>query len=109
MKYCLRCLQPDTRPNTKFSGNGICPACEYFETLRDVDWAERENEIQSIVEFGKAHNHSGYDCIIGVSGGKDSTRQALYVRETLGMKPLLISLLPPPKQLSQRGADNIQI
>jgi hypothetical protein len=41
MRYCSRCLQPDTRPNTKFTAEGICPACDYFERLKDVDWQER--------------------------------------------------------------------
>jgi NH3-dependent NAD+ synthetase len=64
----------------------VCPACDYFHSLRDVDWDERWNSLQGIVTFGKKHNQSGYDCIIGVSGGKDSTRQAVFVREVLGMK-----------------------
>ena len=76
MKYCKMCLQPDTRPNTKFSDDCICPACKYAATLQDVDWDDRQKEIQAIVDFGKNNNQSGYDCIIGVSGGKDSTRQA---------------------------------
>jgi N-acetyl sugar amidotransferase len=107
MKYCVKCLQPDTRPNTRFSDFGICPACQYYETLKDVDWSLRRAEIQEIVTFGKKNNHSGYDCIIGVSGGKDSTRQACFVKDVLGMKPLLVCLSPPPNQLTQRGADNI--
>ena len=76
MKYCLRCLQPDTRPGIRFDANGVCPACNYYESLRSVNWDERKNELEAIVEFGRINNHSGYDCIIGVSGGKDSTRQA---------------------------------
>lgn len=107
MKYCKKCLQPDTRPNIKFSEDGICPACNYFESLKDVDWDEREKKLQEIVAFGKANNHSGYDCIIGVSGGKDSLRQAVYVKEVLGMKPLLVCLSYPPEQLTERGAQNI--
>ena len=107
MKYCKKCLQPDTRPNTKFSETGICPACLYSATLVDVDWEERKKEIDQIVAFGKAHNSSGYDCIIGVSGGKDSTRQALYVKNTLKMKPLLVCLSSPPQQVTKRGVDNI--
>jgi N-acetyl sugar amidotransferase len=107
MKYCKKCLQTDTRPNTKFSEDGICPACQYFETLKNVDWIERKEELKKIVEFGKQNNHSGYDCIIGVSGGKDSTRQACFVKDVLGMKPLLVCLSPPPIQLTRRGADNI--
>lgn len=107
MKYCKRCLQTDTRPNTKFSDDGICPACQYFETLKNVDWNFRKDELKKIVEFGKQNNQSGYDCIIGVSGGKDSTRQACFVKDVLGMKPLLVCLSPPPQQITQRGADNI--
>ena len=106
-KYCTKCLQTNTRPNTKFTEDGICPACKYVESLIEIDWSVRDKEIEEIVNFGKANNHSGYDCIIGVSGGKDSTRQAIFVREHLGMKPLLITLQPPPQQLTQRGADNI--
>lgn len=107
MKYCKKCLQPDTRPNTRFDENGICPACNYFATLASVDWEERQEELKEIVQFGKQHNHSGYDCIIGVSGGKDSTRQAIFVKEVLGMHPLLVCLSYPPEQVTQRGVDNI--
>lgn len=107
MKYCKRCLQPDTRPNTVFTEDGICPSCNYFESLKEVDWDERRKQIDEIVAFGKSNNYSGYDCIIGVSGGKDSTRQALYVKEVLGMNPLLVCLSYPPQQLTERGAENV--
>ena len=63
MKYCKICLQTDTRPGIKFNSEGICPACNYFETLNYVDWEERRKELDSIVKFGKTNNQSGYDCI----------------------------------------------
>ncbi len=107
MVYCKRCLQTNTRPGTKFDEFGICPACNYHESLKSVDWDERMEELKKIVEFGKANNQSGYDCIIGVSGGKDSTRQAFYVKEVLGMNPLLVCLSYPPQQITQRGVDNV--
>jgi N-acetyl sugar amidotransferase len=107
MKYCKECLQPDTRPNTKFNDEGVCPACVYHKTLDDVDWDMRNEELNQIVDFGKQNNHSGYDCIIGVSGGKDSLRQAVFVKENLGMNPLLVCLSYPPEQVTQRGVDNI--
>jgi N-acetyl sugar amidotransferase len=107
MKYCKKCLQTDTRPGIKFDKFGVCPACNYHDSLKQVDWDERYKELQAIVEFGKANNHSGYDCIIGVSGGKDSTRQAFYVKDVLKMNPLLISLGYPPEQITQRGVDNV--
>jgi N-acetyl sugar amidotransferase len=107
MKYCKKCLQPDTRPGTLFDNNGICPACNYFDSLQGIDWDERLLELKEIVQFGKENNQSGYDCIIGVSGGKDSTRQAIFVKEVLGMNPLLVCLGYPPEQVTQRGVDNI--
>lgn len=107
MKYCKFCLQTDTRPGIKFSEDGVCPACTYHETLSHVDWDQRRQELESIVAFGKANNQSGYDCIIGVSGGKDSLRQALFVKDVLRMKPLLVSMGYPPEQVTQRGVDNV--
>jgi N-acetyl sugar amidotransferase len=107
MKYCKKCLQVDTRPGTKFDDKGVCPACNYFESLKTVDWDERRKELDDIVAFGKANAQSGYDCIIGVSGGKDSTRQAFFVKDVLKMNPLLVSLGYPPEQVTQRGVDNV--
>jgi len=107
MKYCKFCLQPDTRPGIHFDHEGVCPACRYHESLRDVDWDDRRKELETIVEFGTENNHSGYDCIIGVSGGKDSTRQALFVKNVLKMNPLLVNLGYPPEQVTQRGVDNV--
>jgi len=107
MKYCKLCLQPNTRPNTVFSENGLCPACVYHASLLSIDWDVRKKEIEEVVRFGKRNSNSGYDCIIGVSGGKDSTRQALFVKEKLGMNPLLVCLSHPPQQITLRGANNI--
>jgi N-acetyl sugar amidotransferase len=107
MKYCLRCLQPDTRPNTQFTPTGICPACDYFERLQHVDWQERWEILQDLLSRFKRKPGQHHDCIIGVSGGKDSTRQALWVRDKLGLNPLLACLSYPPQQVTERGVDNI--
>jgi N-acetyl sugar amidotransferase len=107
MKYCTRCLQPDTRPNTAFTADGICPACDYFTRLQHVDWQERYEIMQDLLTQFPRKPGQAFDCIIGVSGGKDSTRQALWVRDKLGLKPLLACLSYPPEQVTQRGVDNI--
>lgn len=107
MKYCRLCLQPDTRPNSVFTDEGICPACNYSEQLKDVDWHDRYEELQSIVSSHRSSSKTRHDCIIGVSGGKDSTRQALWIRDNLGLNPLLVCLAYPPQQVSQRGVDNL--
>lgn len=107
MKYCTLCLQPDTRPNTVFTQDGVCPACNYSRQSKSIDWQERYEILLDLV--GNLHRSPGqfFDCIIGVSGGKDSTRQALWVRDKLGLKPLLVCLSHPPQQVSQIGVDNI--
>ena len=107
MKYCRTCLQPDTRPNTQFTEAGICPACNYFEQLKRVDWRERREILDEVVAQFARKPGQHFDCIIGVSGGKDSTRQALWVRESLGLRPLLVCLSYPPEQVTERGVDNI--
>jgi N-acetyl sugar amidotransferase len=106
MKYCSRCLQPDTRPNSVFT-DGVCPACIYFEQLQHVDWQERFEILQDLLQKYPRQPRQQFDCIIGVSGGKDSLRQALFVRERLGLKPLLVCLTYPPQQVTQRGVDNV--
>ena len=62
--------------------------------------------MQEIVAWGQEHNSSGYDCIVGVSGGKDSTRQALFVRK-LGLHPLLVCCCYPPEEATHRGVANL--
>lgn len=107
MKYCKKCVQPDTRPGIKFDKEGVCPACRFAEVSEKIDWQERQKELEEIAEFGRKHNVSGYDCIVGVSGGKDSTRQSMFVRDELGLKPLLVSCVYPPEQHTERGAHNL--
>jgi N-acetyl sugar amidotransferase len=107
MKYCKNCLQPDTRPNTKFDNDGVCPACIYFYKLPDVDWRERFQILQKILSKSTKRTNQQFDCIIGVSGGKDSMRQAIWARDKFGLRPLLACLSYPPEQVTQRGVDNI--
>lgn len=107
MIYCKKCLQPDTRPGIKFNDKGICPACSYSESLNTVNWNDRLNELQEVINLGRSTSNSIYDCIIGVSGGKDSLRQAIFVKDVLKMRPLLVCLSYPPEQVTQRGINNI--
>ena len=107
MKYCKTCLQPDTRPNTHFTEKGVCPACTYFSALKAVDWVERVDVLKDILANRIRVPGQFHDCIIGISGGKDSTRQAIWVRDFLGLNPLLVCLSYPPEQVTQRGADNL--
>lgn len=107
MRYCKNCLNIDTRPNIVFSDSGLCPPCQYQFQPQEIDWHYRREKLNEIILFAKQNNQSGYHCIVGVSGGKDSTRQALHIKEHFGLKPLLVSMNYPPEQISQRGVDNL--
>ena len=107
MKYCKKCLNTDTRPGAQFSKDGFCSACLYTASLEDVDWEQRQEILEDLKQFGKASGNNSYDCIIGVSGGKDSTRQAVFVKDVLKMNPLLVCLEYPPDQVTQRGVNNL--
>ncbi len=108
MKYCKRCLQPDTRPGIIFDDRQICYACLYEEEKKKIDWKKREEELQIIVGEAKMQakkNGILYDCVIGVSGGKDSTFQAVYAKEKLGLHPLLVNCVPD--EITEIGNHNI--
>lgn len=70
MNRCIRCVIPDTRPDTAFV-DGICSACLAYEKRPQIDWDERKRELLQLLD-----KHGGR-CIVPSSGGKDSTYQVL--------------------------------
>jgi N-acetyl sugar amidotransferase len=109
IKLCKKCVNPSTRPNIFYDEEGVCPVCRYEENNKEgiIDWDGRRREIEEIIQWGRMNSKSSYDCIVTVSGGKDSTRQAMFAREELKVKPLLVSCVYPPEQLHERGAHNL--
>lgn len=87
MKYCTRCIMPDTKPDLTLDAEGVCSACRNYENRASVDWKARKKELIAILE---KHRGANYDCIIPVSGGKDSHFQVLTILE-LGFKPLCVT------------------
>jgi N-acetyl sugar amidotransferase len=93
MKYCKNCVLPDTRPNLTLNATGVCSACESHGTKRSIDWQGREAAFRDVVARAKARS-SGYDCLIPVSGGKDSTWQVVTCLE-YGLNPVTVTWRPP--------------
>ena len=73
MKICKKCIQPNTRPGIFFDENGVCGACLWHQEKNKINWSAREEELHKIAKWAKENTKSNYDCVIGVSGGKDST------------------------------------
>ena len=106
MKYCKKCVQPDTRPGLVFDGEGVCMACSFSEQLETIDWDERQRQLREIAEWAKKNSHGGFDCVVGVSGGKDSHVQALCVKDQLGLKALLVNYAPD--NITDIGRHNLE-
>ena len=106
MKICKQCIQPDTRPGIFFNEDGVCGACIWNDEKRKINWDLREKELQEISNWAKETTTSNYDCAIGVSGGKDSTLQAIIARDKLDLKPLLVN--SEPAGITDIGKHNIE-
>lgn len=106
MRWCSSCILPDTRPNLALGPDGVCNACRNHATKAAIDWAERGAALRDVAEAAKARA-TGYDCVIPVSGGKDSTWQTIRCLE-LGLRPLAVTWRTPGRTaLGQRNLDNL--
>ena len=102
MKYCKKCLYPSTKPDLWFK-DGICGACHAYESRSAYDWSSGEKVFKKIIRENK--RNPDYDCIVPVSGGKDSTYQVWKVLQQ-GFNPLCITA--PTDQLTAIGRRNIE-
>ena len=110
IRYCNKCLFPETKPDLFFDEAGTCSACLAAEQKnKSIDWEQRKKDFQSIVDhYKKKPGESGYDCLIPVSGGKDSTYQAYFMKEVCGLNPLCVCFETTNlTELGQRNLDNI--
>lgn len=106
MKFCTQCVMPDTKPDLHFDENGVCDACRSQRSKDfDIDWETRKNDFLDLVRKNKKNPH--YDCIIGVSGGKDSTYQVKTILD-MGLNPLCVCFEPTiPTEIGRRNLQNL--
>ena len=84
---------PDTRPGITFNEEGVCSACQAFENRKNTNYEKRFEELKAICDKYRGMNGpNGYDCMIAVSGGKDSHFQVYVFKELMGMNPLLVTV-----------------
>lgn len=85
---CSKCLMPDTRPGSIFK-DGVCQACINYDKRKDISWESRQGELKALCDQYRGKGE--YDCLIAVSGGKDSYF-IVHTMKELGMNPLLITV-----------------
>ena len=89
MKRCSKCLMAETKPGIVFDENGVCQACLHHAARKDVDYGARIRELERLTRNHRQYG-GAYDCIIPVSGGKDSYCQVHTIKESCKMNPLLV-------------------
>lgn len=105
--YCTHCLFPDTKPGLEFNEEGVCNACTNYENRSDVDWGERKRELLAILDRYRSKGDS-WDCLIPVSGGKDSIYQVVKMLE-FGMNPLCVNVSPcGPTDIGRHNMDVLE-
>ena len=88
LRYCLRCCLPETSEGLEFDELGICKACRSSEMKMHIDWVAREVELRKLLDHAREEAGTNYDCLVPISGGKDSCFQLHVLCKVYGMKPL---------------------
>ena len=95
MNYCKRCLFPDTKPDLFINDEGVCDACMSAEkkhhTEKGIDWDYRANEFKDVINKYRSKDAMQYDCIVPVSGGKDSLFLVHVMKNVHQMNPLAVT------------------
>lgn len=89
IKYCTSCLNTSLRPRISFDFKGVCNACTWSKEKKNIDWNYKKKILKKLIKKQK-----NFDCIVPVSGGKDSSYVAYQVKNILGLNPLCITIRP---------------
>jgi N-acetyl sugar amidotransferase len=105
VRYCRRCLTPDTRPRIVFDDSGVCNACRTADEKQTIDWAARRAEFEALIEPYRSRD-GRWDCVVPWSGGKDSSSIAWKLKFEFGLNPLLVTFAPlVPNDVGMRNRE----
>ena len=100
MQYCSKCILPDTRPQITINNKNICSACYFFSIKK------KKFDFKKVISDIKSKPRT-YDCVIPVSGGKDSTWQLSLIKRH-GLNPLAVTYKPPLRtKIGQKNLNNL--
>ena len=110
LRFCRNCLYSSQKPDLTFDETGLCSACQAFDARSLIDWADREKQFQHlVVETRREARHRGaaYDCVVPVSGGKDSHAQVIKALD-YGLRVLAVTAETDHlSAIGRRNLDNI--
>ena len=90
--YCKKCVYPSSSAvPLAFDENGLCSGCRTSQQRFTINWDERKKKFLKLIESYRNKDGTGYDCIIPVSGGKDSYFQVHVIKNICGLNPLLVT------------------
>lgn len=92
-QVCSNCVMDTTDSKIVFDENGMCDHCHNFYSNILPNWKTDEdsfnNLLKMVEKIKKTTKRKKYDCLIGLSGGVDSSYVAYYAKEVLGLRPLI--------------------
>jgi len=92
MKYCQRCLYPANHPlGITFDDQGVCSGCRIHEEKDMLDWGERADLLGDLLDRYRDRTGKNFDCIVPVSGARDSYFIVHTLKNVYGMTPLLVT------------------
>ena len=92
MRYCKRCLYPENHPlGITFDDEGVCSGCRVHEEKDEIDWREKEAELDNLLSPYRGRPGTSYDCIIPVNGNGDSFFVVDTIKNKYGLNPLLVT------------------
>jgi putative aminotransferase len=93
-QICSHCIMDTSDPNIGFDDRGWCDYCNNFEATIKPNWhtdSQGKAALDEMADTIRAHGKGrDFDCIIGLSGGLDSSYTAYIAKEKMGLRPLLL-------------------
>tara|TARA_A100001388_G_scaffold166404_1_gene124253 strand:- start:274 stop:1362 length:1089 start_codon:yes stop_codon:yes gene_type:complete len=96
---------PNTKPGLTIDSEGICSACRSVEKKKEINWEQRKIKFQNLCNEIKRNNKGVYDCVVPVSGGKDSIYQVYMMSKIYKMKTL--GIVVPSHLQTFEGISNL--
>jgi N-acetyl sugar amidotransferase len=91
INYCTRCCIPETMEFQQFDEFGACNACRSSEQKMKIDWSVRQKSLEKILQDAKKKSGNNYDCVVPISGGKDSAFQLHILVKVYKLTPLAVT------------------